>query len=806
MPHGTQRDHKQSREHLPLAIASQAPYSSPQMTKQFLTLAALLGLVAHAAAQTPPQLAKNSITEVVAAMSLEEKARLVVGPGMRLPFALVDPTAPSTQHETELQGALVGETQERVPGAAGVSVALDKYGIPSLVLADGPAGLRISPQRTGENATYYATAFPIASLLAASWNTELTYKVGQAMGDEATEYGVDVLLAPGMNIHRNALNGRNFEYYSEDPLVSGKMAAAMVRGVQSNGVGAAIKHYAANNQETNRLTLDAKVSERALREIYLRGFEIAVKEAQPWTVMSAYNKVNGVDASQSAWLLTDVLRRDWGFAGFVMTDWNAGRNAVEQMQAGNDLLMPGNPRQMNAIIEAGRQGQLDEKVLDENVTNILGVIKKSHSFKGRPPSNKPDLRAHAALAREAASEGMVLLKNDSRTLPLAKGQTVAAFGIHSYDMVSGGTGSGDVNEAYTVSLPEGLRNAGLGLNADLQSIYEQYIETEKVKRPKRPPGLLGMMQPEKPLVEMAASAELIHASAATANLAVITIGRISGEFADRKTDDDYYLFPTEQVLIKNVTAAFHARRKQVIVILNTGGVIETASWRAQPDAILLTWLPGQEAGNAIADVLSGKVNPSGKLPSTFAVKYEDDPTAANFPGHEYGEPINMGFQIVRPAEVDYAEGVFVGYRAFDKQNIKPAYEFGYGLSYTTFAYSDMKLSSKDFKDKLTVSITVKNTGRVAGKEVAQLYLSAPHKTLDKPIAELKGFAKTRLLQPNEFQALSFELDARALASFDERNGNWLAEQGVYTVKIGASSRDIRLSRKFSLRKNLVTAR
>lgn len=740
------------------------------------------------AAQTAPRLGLHSDQELISAMSLEDKVRLLVGMGMRLPGMPADAA----------QGPAVGQTEDKVPGAAGTTAAFEQFGIPTIVLADGPAGLRISPTRPDQTQTFYCTAFPIASLLASTWDLELVRRTGEAIGVETKEYGVDIILSPGMNIHRNALGGRNFEYYSEDPLLSGKMAASLVNGIQSKGVGTSIKHFAANNHETNRNTINVKVSERALREIYLRGFEIAVKEAMPWTVMSSYNKINGVYTSQSADLLKTILRKDWGYQGFVMTDWFGGDNAVAQMAAGNDLLMPGTPQQLIQIKQAVKNGQLDEKILDENAANLLAVIRRTPAFKGHQPSNAPDLKKHAGVARQAAAEGMVLLKNTGNALPLRGNATVAAFGNHAYDLISGGTGSGDVNEAYTVSLPAGLQNAGFQLLNWLQGAYEAFIAEEKAKHPQKrsiflPPPHIKEFPLHQDIVDMASSADY----------AVITIGRIAGEFADRKTENDYYLSQTEQDLIRMVSTAFRAKGKKVIAILNVGGVIEVASWRDQVDAVLLAWLPGQEAGNAIADILSGKVNPSGKLPTSFLVRYEDDPTSEGFPGREYGEPIFLGFTTARPAEIEYKEDVYVGYRAFDKRNITPAYEFGFGLSYTTFSYTRLKLSASSFKNKISASVVITNTGKVAGKEIAQLYLSAPSKTMDKPVQELKGFAKTRLLQPGESQVLSFDIDARALASFDSATSSWVAEKGAYTVRVGGSSRGLRLQAGFKLPKTMV---
>jgi beta-glucosidase len=447
-----------------------------------------------------PKLGKDPVSKVVAAMTLEEKASLVVGTGMRMPGmppssnnnrqgnrpGNAPGNAQGNNQANAPAGPVVGATQALVPGAAGTSFTLERLGITPMVLTDGPAGVRISPTRPGDNNTYYCTAFPVGTLLASTWDVDLVQKVGQAMGNEVLEYGADVLLGPGMNIHRNPLCGRNFEYYSEDPYVTGKMGAAMVTGVESEGVGTSIKHFDANNAETDRNTLNTIVSERALREIYLEGFRITVEESQPWTVMSSYNLINGTYASESPDLLTNILRKDWGFKGYVMTDWFGGKDPVAQMKAGNDLLMPGNPNQIKTIVDAVKEGKLDEKILDRNVTRILNIMLLSPRFKGYKYSDKPDLNAHAQVTRQAASEGMVLLKNTSGTLPFDKAiKNISAFGNTSYDIISGGTGSGDVNEAYTVSLIEGIENAGYKVNDDLSSLYENYLRLTKAGRPPR---------------------------------------------------------------------------------------------------------------------------------------------------------------------------------------------------------------------------------------------------------------------------------------------------------------------------------
>ncbi|MFT3680968.1 MAG: glycoside hydrolase family 3 C-terminal domain-containing protein [Ferruginibacter sp.] len=734
--------------------------------------------------------------ELVNKMTLEEKVNLVVGMGMKLPGMPANNDAP-----------VVGQTTDKVPGAAGTTYAIQRLGIPTTVVADGPAGLRISPTRENDKKTYYATAWPVATLLASTWDTKLVQEVGKAMGNEVKEYGVDVLLAPGMNIHRNPLGGRNFEYYSEDPLVSGKMAAAMVNGIESNGVGTSIKHFAANNQEKNRNTVNTVVSERALREIYLKGFQIAVKESNPWTVMSSYNKIAGVYTSEDPDLLTTILRKEWGFKGLVMTDWFGGKDAVAQMKAGNDLLMPGKPAQKKEILDAVSNGTLDEKILNENAERMVNYILQTPAYKKYAYSNKPDLKAHAQVARTAAADGMILLKNNNQVLPVAKDKSIAAFGITSYDFISGGTGSGDVNEEYTVSLVQGLSNAGFKLDADINELYTPYVAAEKAKQPKKS-FIEEFMNPTPRIPELEINAELLNKKAAEAGIALITIGRNAGEGSDRKVENDFNLKESEINLVNNVSNAFHAQNKKVVLIINAGGVIETASWRDKVDAILLTWQPGMEAGNAVTDVLSGKVNPSGKLATTFPVKYEDDASSKNFPGKEIPGQFTAGMMGMQQplAEVVYEEGIYVGYRYYNTFKVKPAYEFGYGLSYTSFGYSNLTLGKVLPNGSITAAVTVTNTGKKAGKEVAQLYIAAPGKKLDKPAEELKAFAKTKLLQPGEKQILSFTITAADLASFDTGSSSWITEAGRYTLNIGASSLDIKQSKTFNIAKDIIVSK
>ncbi len=619
-----------------------------------------------------------------------------------------------------------------------------------------------------------------------------------------------------MNLQRDPLCGRNFEYYSEDPLVTGKMAAAMISGVQSNGAGTAPKHFAANNQETNRGSVNTIVGERALRELYLKGFEIAVKEASPWTIMSSYNKINGTYTSQSPDLLTKILRDDWGFDGYVMTDWGGGSDVVAQMEAGNDLIMPGSPQQIQDIITAVENGNLDESVLDRNIARILEIMKKTPKYNNYNHSNDPDLEAHARVTRQAATDGMVLLENKNGALPLDSDlENVAAFGNGSYEFISGGTGSGDVNEAYTISLIQGLNNAGLMPNLKLATTYQEYIKEMRANAGPPENALAAMMGATQPVEEMSVNKSLAEEMAAASDVALITISRLSGEGGDREPEPgDFYLTDTEKQMITNVSEAFQAEGKKAIVVLNIGGAIETASWADQPDAVLLAWQPGQEAGNSVVDVLTGKVNPSGKLAITFPVRYEDSPTSENFPGHavaseETDDTQDMsGFSFMQrvPWEVTYGEGIYVGYRYYNTYDQPVAYEFGYGLSYTDFEYDTIELGADQFTDHMTVTVDVTNTGDIAGKEAVQVYLSAPANDMDKPAMELKDFGKTRLLQPGETQTLRFELRNMDLASFDAEASAWVAEAGEYEVLIGASSEDIKSTATFNLAQDKTVSR
>ena len=747
--------------------------------KALLTTGALLCSVA-AFAQAP-QLNRNNLDEVLKAMTLEEKITLVVGANRYVGDENGPGPAPGMpeRRSVDMRGLLEKPKSDgvtafssgRVKGAAGDVVPVERLGITTMVLADGPAGLRIDATRPGDDNTYYCTAFPIGSLLSASWDPELTERVTSAMGNEVLEYGADVLLAPAMNIHRNPLCGRNFEYYSEDPLLAGKIAAAYVRGVQSNGVGTSVKHFAANSQETLRNGQNASVSERALREIYLKGFEMVVKEAQPWTIMSSYNKINGVLASENRWLLTEVLRGEWGFKGFVMTDWWAEENGARQIAAGNDMLMPGTPHQYDDILDAVQSGRLDIRFLDDCVRHILQVMVASPTFNRYQYSNKPDLAEHARITREAASQGMVLLKNEN-ALPLAKKRKVALFGVPSYDTMVGGSGSGYVNRAYKVTVDEGLENAGFKLDRQLAESYRSYVKQEKAKQPAEYFWIIPTVE------ETVISREEAEAAAKRNDVCIYSIGRMAGEGGDRTlTPGDWYLSETEQANLDLLCETFHKAGKKVIVLLNMGNIVDMG-WCGKPDAILHTWMDGQEAGNSVADVLGGKVSPSGKLPMTIAKRYEDYPSANNF-------PMSNG----NPGDVNYDEDIFVGYRHFDRNPGTILYPFGFGLSYTNFEYSDLKAERSG--NKLIISVKVTNTGKCSGREVVQIYVGAPEGSAVKPVKELRAFGKTAELKPKASEVLTMTVKLEDLRWFDGYERAWKLDKGDYVISAAASSQDIR---------------
>ncbi len=727
-----------------------------------------------------------------------------------------DKVSKNTINQEEVMGnfsgdnAVIGATRNIVPGAAGTTYPLDSLGIPAVVLADGPAGLRIDAKREGDSATYYCTHFPIGTLLASTWNTKLIGEVGQAIGEEVKEYGADVLLAPALNIMRNPLCGRNFEYYSEDPVVAGKTAAAYIAGVQKNDVGTSIKHFAANNQETNRMNTDARISQRALREIYLKGFEIAIKESKPWTVMTSYNYINGAYSSESKDLVETILRDEWGYEGTVMTDWFGGKDGAKQMWAGNDMLQPGKKEQFDSIVAGVKSGKLAEADLDRSVSRILNLVEKSPRFQGYQFSNKPDLKAHAAVTRQSAAEGMVLMKNE-KALPFAKTvKNVALYGNTSYDFIAGGTGSGNVNHAYVVSLLDGLNNGGYSVSGSLKNAYETYLgdikkkaeaELKELEKSDPDKAMYVKFLPQPLPAEKLFSADELRKQAESADIAVITLGRLSGEFLDRKVAD-FNLSASERQLLQQVCDVYHKANKQVVVLLNIGGVIETASWKNLPDAILCAWQAGQEGGNSVVDVLSGKQSPSGKFTMTWPVKFTDAYSSKNFPIDEDPriDMLNQGKKgNVRNVDfTEYEEDIYVGYRYFDSFNVPVSYPFGFGLSYTTFEYSDANIAQKG--DNYEVSVTVKNSGECEGKEVVELYISAPDsKAANKPAKELKAYAKTKNLKPGESETLTLNVAAVDLASFDEASSAWVVAEGEYQFLVAASVQDIKATLKASVK-------
>ena len=750
--------------------------------KKMVLTVAVGALSATMTAQTAPQLNANNIEEVIKAMTLEEKAQLLVGGGN-------DGFVGS--------GAMLGHQKKFVPGAAGTTVVIPRLGIPATVQCDGPAGVHIDAHREGDSRNYYATGFPVGTCLASTWNTDLVRKVGEAIGNETLEYGCDVVLGPGMNLHRNPLCGRNFEYYSEDPVVTGLMGTAFVLGVQSQGVGVSAKHFAVNSQESDRTRVDERLSQRALRELYLKGFEMMVRKSNPWTIMSAYNKINGIYAQGNKDLLTNILRNDWGYKGIVETDWIGKREDLpveQEVAAGNDLMMPGYPAQVKDIVNAVKSGKLDVNDVDRNVRRMLEYIVKTPRFKGYKYSGEPDLKAHAAITRQSSTEGMVLLKNNA-ALPIRVLKTVALVGVNSYDFMSGGLGSGAVNVGYSVDMVTGLKNIGVATTPQLTEIYQNYVKYAKAKlKADKNPMMWFLDQGQPKLDEIDITERCVANEEPKADAAIITIGRQAGEGMDRQINGEFNLSKTEQDMIFRVSDAFHAKGKKVIVIINSGSVMETASWRDRVDAILVAWQPGIEGGNSVADILTGKVNPSGKLTMTWPIAATDHPSTANF-AKEYDMYTykNMeGWGKGNIPGVDFSnheEDIYVGYRYFDTFKKDVAYPFGYGLSYTTFEMG--KPSVKANGKNIEVSVTVKNTGKVAGKQVAQVYVTAPKGAYEKPAKELKTFGKTRELKPGESQTLKMTLEKRDLASFDEANSQWKVDAGNYLFQVGTDVESIK---------------
>jgi len=660
-----------------------------------------------------------NIQSIIEQMTLEEKAALCTGAG---PWA----TTP-----------------------------IERLGVPELVVADGPHGVRrLADVNTMGAQSLPATCFPTASAQAATWNVALIKEMGQALGAETRALNVGVLLGPGNNMKRTPLCGRNFEYYAEDPYLSGEMVTNFIQGVQSQGVGTSLKHYAANNQEFQRFSINAEVDERALREIYLPAFESAVKRAQPWTVMCAYNKLNGVHCSENYELLVKILKEEWGFEGFVVSDWGAVHDRAASLQAGLDLEMPGpKARRVQAVVDAVQMGDLDEATLNESVRRILTVVFKAAET---PQGGEFAVEAHHAVARKVAAEGMVLLKNNG-ILPLAQPQSLAVIGRSAKEPRFQGGGSSFVN-ATQVDIPFDLVQAAAS-GATLSYAV----------------GYPADLSFELPLIMEAVS---VAQAAEVALLFVALPSSIESEGYDRPNLD---LTPQQVALIKAVTAA----QPKTVVIVSSSAAVAMQEWLDGPAAILETWFMGQAGGGAIADILFGHVNPSGKLAETFPLKLSDTPAHLNFPGEQ--------------GVVRYGEGLFIGYRYYDAKEVPVLFPFGYGLSYTTFNYDNLQTSATTFKDVdgLTVSVDVTNTGARAGQEIVQLYVHDHESTLVRPQKELKGFAKVAL-QPGETKTVTFSLDSRAFAYYHPGHKQWVTEEGQFDILIAASATDIRCSQTVTL--------
>jgi len=645
---------------------------------------------------------------------------------------------------------------------------IPRLGIPAIAMSDGPHGLRKQPDEgdhVGISGSLPATCFPTASALGSSFDPELARRVGEALGVEARAQGVTVVLGPGINIKRSPLCGRNFEYFSEDPLVSGVLGAAFVEGLQRQGVGASVKHYAANNQETDRLRVSADVDERTLREIYLPGFERVVTQARPWTVMCAYNKVNGVYASENRWLLTELLRDEWGFDGLVVSDWGAVHDRVAALAAGLDLEMPPNLGVSDAaIVAAVRSGELDEAVLDWAVARVLWLVDRALSDAvdaGAEAVAQPefDANVHHALARSVAAECAVLLKNDGDLLPLqpSAGDTVAVIGEFARTPRYQGAGSSQVNPTRVYNALDELRAAVPG-------------------------GVEIAFAPGFGIGTTTADDELAAEAVALAGLASVVVAFLGLPDADESEgfDRSHLDLPANQTAL---VARLAAANPNLVVVLANGSAVRLSDWEQHAAAILECWLSGQGAGGAAADLLIGAANPSGRLAETLPLRLEDNPSYLNFPG-EHGH-------------VRYGEGVFVGYRGYDALDLPVSYPFGHGLSYTDFEYTDLTNtltgSAEDGTLTVAVTCTVTNTGQRAGKEVVQLYVADPESTIARPPRELKGFAKTATLAPGEGQTMTFRLRSRDLSYFSVRQHRWVLEGGAFQLAVGASSRDLRLT-------------
>ena len=635
--------------------------------------------------------------------------------------------------------------------------AIERLQIPSICMTDGPHGLR-KVEGGGLTKSVPATCFPTASALASSWDTTLIRRVGMALAQECQASDVQILLGPGINMKRSPLGGRNFEYFSEDPVLAGKMAAAYIQGVQSQGVGTSLKHYAANNQEFERMAANSNLDERTLHEVYLPAFEIAVKESQPWSVMAAYNPVNGIHAAENGLLLNEILRSQWGFRGFVVSDWGAVHDRVKGVKGGLNLEMPGSGAyNRNKIIEAARRGDISSAVLDEIVVKLLAIIleaKERHR-----PSTIFDATQHDTLAREAAGESLVLLKNAENLLPLDLGKTkaIAIIGAFAKMPRYQGAGSSQVNPTgVSTAYDELVKLADRGVAIRYAAGYTD---------------------------EGTTTDELITQAAKEAKNAQVAI--VFAGLPDSFESEGFDRFSLDLPAGHNelIEAVIAVQAKVVVVLMN--GAAVTMPWAYKVNAIVEAWLGGQAGGGAIADVLTGKINPSGKLSETFPARIEDTPAYPDFPA--------------RDKEANYREGIFIGYRYYDIKKIIPLFPFGFGLSYTTFTYLDLQINAQTIQDSegVTVKVKVKNAGRVAGKEVVQLYIHEQCSSIVRPEKELKAFAKVAL-QPGEESIVTFDLTKRDFAYYDVTIHDWAVHPGLFDILVGGSSEDLPLKQTIEL--------
>lgn len=632
--------------------------------------------------------------------------------------------------------------------------SIERLGLPEIMVCDGPHGLRkqnAENKKVGIGNSYPATCFPTAVTTACSWDRDLIYKMGQALAEECLQHGVSVLLGPGVNMKRSPLCGRNFEYFSEDPELAGEMGAAFIAGVQSKGIGTSLKHFAGNSQEMKRMTSNSIIDERALREIYLRAFEKAVKKSQPWTVMNAYNLLNGTYCSENDWLQNKVLRDEWGFKGAVVSDWGAVNDRVAGLNAGNDLEMPSSGGVNDAkIVEAVKCGVIDETTLDERVDKLIDIILKGAANK--KPGYKFDVKAHNLLSRQIAEQSMVLLKNDGNILPLKRveGEYVAVIGAFADNPRYQGAGSSIINPTMIDSGRRAFNNSPISVK-----FADGYDRSGKRKN------------------EDAYITEACNL-AKNASKAVVFIG-LTDDYESEGFDRSTMKLPDGH---NRLVEAVSRVNDNVIVVLEGGSPVEMP-WADDVKAILNAYLGGQSVAPAIVDVLTGKANPCGKLAETYPVCLKDTPTSFRYPDSK--------------EDVQYRESIFIGYRYYDKVERNVRFPFGFGLSYTSFEYSDIKLKKKNLTkgEGAKVTFTIKNTGDVAGSEIAQVYVAKPESKIFRAPKELKGFVKIHL-EPGEEKKVTVELDDRAFAFWNTATEDWCVESGEYKILVGASSRDIRL--------------